>query len=152
MRCRDTWSLLNRPSFPSRESPLLPPDDLYAVAPVTLAATQQPCGENWRQARLQCLNAAEVLLWWLLSVSFRPSHSISPSHPRRPPSGSPPPALLPSHGQWSWDWLKLEPQLIRHISHLSQAIICWVFQRVVLHLVWRGVHHGNLSESDKYRI
>lgn len=77
--------LIKAPIFSRQRASSASSDDLYAAAPVTFAATQQPCGENWRQARLQCLNAAEVLLWWLPSVSLRPSHSISPSHPRRPP-------------------------------------------------------------------
>lgn len=55
------------------------------------------------------------------SLSFNFSLSPRTSYP-----GSPPPALLPSHGQWSWDGLKLEPQPIFHTSYLSQAIICWV--------------------------
>lgn len=65
--------------------------------------------------------------------------------------GSPPPALLPSHGQWSWDRLKPQPQLIRHLSFLSQGIICQ-FPPVVLHLVWPVLDHGNLSDSDKYCV
>lgn len=120
--------------FPSREPPLPPPDDLYAAAAVSCAATQQPCGDNWRPARLLCLNVAEVLLWWLLSVLLRPSHSFLPLTPHTP---SPPcPSVLhllcfsPPMGSgpgmdWSWS---LVSSVVNHVyykhhllSHFSEG-------------------------------
>lgn len=89
-------------------------------------------------------------------LSYVPSLSfISPSHSKLPPPthtplGSPPPALLPSHGQWSWDGLELETRLIRHKSNLLQAIICWViFSKGCSPPCLSRVHHSNLPEADK---
>lgn len=49
--------------------------------------------------------------------------SLSLQTPPHTPLGSPPPALLPSHGQWSWDGLELETRLIRHKSKTGDNLL-----------------------------
>lgn len=76
---------------------------------------EQPVCYAWMLQKFCCGDSSQFRSVPLIHFSL----SLPPPLPL--PLGSPPPVLLPSHGQWSWDGLELETRLIRHQSRLLEA-------------------------------